>query len=335
MKWFVSLATAAVLSLAAYAQQGQPPGVSLEQLAAQCDLVVAGKITEAGEEKIIDLKWLPPNSDTKGRYYKVAVTKVLQFTPAGEAAGAKPAAPKEISVAAADKWDLMGKWSPVMEKDQTKVFFLRQIPKTKEYFAIEKHFFDADDATVAAAAAACNVEKWAWGKESGGLKMAMLTPAAAEVVMGGAARPPDMPNPPAHTGATIAVRNVSKKPVALNLYQPDAPLALVALRDDKGEKIGLYGPPIGGKWPAFSADATAVVPPGGIIFIGPTNKPTTGFGLSVPGEYGPYTLKASYSSKRDGKGPKGLPLWKGALEAGQVKINVQAKRYAPGEPLPP
>ena len=322
-----------------------PPGVSFQQLSILHDTVVVARVSEVGAEKSSDLGGAGNSGPVNLRRYQLAVTKVIQTTAAGSprptaTAGASLERPiHEATVWARDQWTRQGQPVPCLEKHKTYVFFLRQRPARDGYYLSAREAFAATDATIQAVTDAGNVDKWAWSRASGGLQMALLITAEPERPATGMMPRQPSPPPGLQVPCSLAIRNVSQQPVALNLYGPDHVLS-AAITGGGGREFQpqlypeLAHPASGASTPApFSPACTTVVAPGRIVFIGPSTRPQLQWFLPMTGEIGAWTIHLNYTSKRDYPDAQKRRLWKGTL-AITKPVNIRMKRYGPDEPLP-
>ena len=325
----------------------QPAGVSFEQLAATSDLVIVAKMSSVGELKDFRLKWTEgnPPEEAKLRAFRLSDVKVLQSSRAGTAIAATAPASDlaELAVWAADfRAAMLAKLAPAMAKDGQYVLFLRRMPEDKGLFLPLRRAFAADEAVVKTATAACKVDAWPWGKESAGLKMALLIAPEVQAITGGAMPIGGRPSLNLAVPCTLAVRNVSDKPIALDLYDQDRVLSVkaftVGVRAGGGVESPavLYhdpGPNQGAPAP-YHAAFSILVGPGQIALIGRT-APEAQWDLPLQIDFGQWTLHATYTCTRKDKGPGGTTLWTGKLEAAPVPMNITQKPFDRLNPPPP
>ena len=159
---------------------------------------------------------------------------------------------------------------------------LNKLPGRTEYYlpSYFMNFKAATDPMVKEVEKLADMDSWPWGKSQSGLQLACMVISAYE--LGGEA------GKDASVYACLAVRNVSDKPLAVNLYDDDKCLQITATSDAGTFSTDFYN--FKSRQPTeFDADNTVVVKPGGIIFIGPTGPADHGLGFQMPLRLGSMT----------------------------------------------
>lgn len=338
----ILLVLTAILASAALAQE---EGTSLEQWAATSDLVVVAKVSSVGDfqKAKVALSEGQAPQEMPLRVYETAVTELLQADspaqqPANQPAQSAPAASapakgQKLTVLASEsRFLLRGKQHP-LDKDSSYVFFLRRVPSEAGFFLPTLRAVPADESAIKAAKAAVNVDNWPWGKESGGLKLALLINSEFNWPGGGAAPPDGIVKANISPACSLAMRNVSQKPIAINLYLEDRYLSMKASGgEEKETPIILYHdlPPNAGITAPFNEAFTTIIQPGQVILIGPWG-PASQWQFPLSLGLAQWKLQAGYFSKRSDKGVKGMALWQGTVQAAPVQIEIKQG----GNPLLP
>jgi len=306
--------------------------IPLPVLVQESDLVVVARVIGGGEAAEMQLQ--PPGAvkPRRGwfRTYRIAVERVLRDA---NAAGRK-APLKEISVLAPSPGPRKpGQRSihvsdlpayPALKAGASYILLVRRLPGRTEYFlpAYFKNFRLADEKAVKEIAWLADLEQWPWGEAQDGLQIALVP--SRRTLTAGRRRGG---GPSVFIQCTVAVRNVSDKPLAVNLYPEDRSLSLTAT-DAEGnvQNADLYGWLARADLRAFGPWALHEIAPGRMLFVGPSGAPTFGLGVNLPLRPGIWRLQAGYASKRDAKSAKGLAAWTGAITSKAVEVRVTAPR---------
>ena len=327
-------AISAVLLFAAMATpaMAQVPYIPMQVVVGKADRIVIAEVTEVGEAKEMELKSPDFGGKTWCRTFKVKVTREIAAAGAAskpadkEAAAVKmkviarcaapppPPGPGGLTLHVSD-----GPNYPKFQAGKSYMMILCKLPGRTEYY-LPSYFlnFKADgDPMVKEVEKLADLDSWPWGKMQDGLQLA-CTIISAYVVPGGT-------GDKAFCFACVAVRNVSDKPVALNLYDNDKCLQITATSDAGAFSTNFYNSKSG--QPAdFDAANTIVVKPKEVVFIGPTGPGDRGLGFRLPLDSGKYEFHATYTSSRDSKGKDGVTLWKGTLDSKPTPQDVQVPR---------
>ncbi len=164
---------------------------------------------------------------------------------------------------------------PKFKAGNSYMMVLNKLPGRTEYYlpSYFMNFKAATDPMVKEVEKLADMDSWPWGKSQSGLQLACMVISAYE--LGGEA------GKDASVYACLAVRNVSDKPLAVNLYDDDKCLQITATSDAGAFSTDFYN--FKSRQPTeFDADNTVVVKPGGIIFIGPTGPADHGLGFQMP-----------------------------------------------------
>jgi hypothetical protein len=312
---------------------------ALEALAAKCDLILRCKITDAVDPQKMYLQGpgLEATAPTE-MYYKYSADtesplkdakglwpdKVAATCPAGGVPVViyTPARPRK----AKDDPTPDAYYLPKLAKGKTHLLMLVKLPGTdKNVYYLPNNpqcVQSADEEHLAGMRKAMDQKNWPWSKAVNGLQMAMF--ASLE----------PLPQPKSTTAeavkrpnlllrVSLAVRNASDKPMAVNLNECDQCIAISALGPvgSIGVVHGLPEPrgtmPTSNPYPF----RCIILSPGELAFITPFGEDAE---FSVPLRLSPgkWTVTATYKSSREGKGSKmegtaarGEPLWQGTVEA--------------------
>jgi len=302
--------------------------IPLPFLVQESDLVIVARVIGGGEAA--EMRLQPPGAvkPRRGwfRTYRIAVERVLRDA---NATGRK-APLKEISVLAPSPrprkpgqpriYVADGPAYPTLAVGTSYVLLLKRMVGREEHFlpAYFKNFRRADENTVKEIARLADLEQWPWGEAQDGLQMALVP--SRRTLTAGRRRGG---GPSVFIQCTVAVRNVSDKPLAVNLYPEDRSLSLTAT-DAEGnvQTADLYGWLARADLRAFGPWALHEIAPGRMLFVGPSGAPTFGLGVNLPLRPGAWRLQAGYASKRDAKSAGGLAAWTGAITSKAVEVRV-------------
>jgi hypothetical protein len=120
--------------------------------------------------------------------------------------------------------------------------------------------------------------------------------------------------------AFLAVRNVSKQPLRLNLAAADTPIWVEARHaDGRAVKGDLYRQ-LQWRMKGKLAAGSEVLPPGKAVFVGLMGKEAVQFDASMDLAAGPWTIHAGYRNQRKGGDPNAF--WVGDVPAKPLEIEV-------------
>jgi hypothetical protein len=251
--------------------------------------------------------------------------KLIKIEPADKSS---PVILQAISDAAAPDTN-QGRYFPRLKVGKTYVLFLQKLADRAEYFLPSRPEGcpEADEAAIAAARKAADIDKWAWGKPSEGLQMAMIVSGTRFTTVAGGA------DEVVRMHYNFVLRNVSDKPLVVNLYYPDKLYSLQA-KGPEGKSAAHDFPVDMLARPGFNQAMVHQLPPGGMVFLCPTGlSHGRGNVLELPLTAGKWTLQAAYESKRQqgptremGKNPNPAnlqdKLWTGQVKSGEILVEV-------------
>lgn len=307
--------------------------VPLPIIVGNSDLIVIGKVTEEGASQEMEFK--NPQFDGKTRKgwyrtFKVKVSRVL-----GQDGQASKLVGEEIEVLAMAKAPapppappvpgggivlrqpiiMDGVTYPNLQTGKSYVLILNTLSDRNEHYlpSDPKNYRIDTDPQLKEIEKLADKSKWPWGKVEQGLQMACL-------VSGSANR--NAKTPSAFIQASVAVRNVSDKPIALNLYSGDRCMQVTATAaDGKTFSPDMYR---GTRNPEFDVSKhTIVVKPNELTFIGPSGSALYGLGFNLPLEPGLYHFYATYTNSREGKGADNVELWTGTIKSEPTPLEIK------------
>jgi len=317
-----------------------PPGAAflpMEVLVSKADCVVIATVAGAGKDEQPAPK--APNTRPAGQRlvrYKVELSRVLKQPPdvkeplgPGDVIDVLTHAPPSVRPPTAPPAGAAPPDAPApeavppwlfarLEAGKAYVLLLARMPEAGTFLLspMPGHCQPADEEAVERVERALNLDKWNWGEEAGGLRLALL-------VQGPGRR---MPDGLAHLQVLIALRNVSKEPIRVNLYPPDKPLSMLArtpegrtvlheLYDERPAGAGRFGP-----------RHVVEIAPGEVGFVAPQQHMRFALHLAMRLTEGDWLLQAGYRSDRQAEGDSPA-LWMGKLESPLVPVKV--KKFTP------
>jgi len=338
MKRAVSVLSICLLAASVHAMRVYVP---LPCLVAGSDLIVVGTVDgdgKRGERELLQ----PGMSKPITRWYhdtEIAVEEVL-LDPSGTVKAGqsvpvvswakKPEPPPQprgdglvmLAPVMAD-----GPSFPNLRGGQKYLLVLRRLPKEDGFLlpSDTTYFIPVEDRNkerLDALREAADTDRWSWGKESNGLRLA-LAPDGKEVRR--LKRRQGRNGPWSHyTRFTFvgALRNVSDEPIAVNHYAHDHYLVLASKQGDEGLRhLDLYEDARLREEP-FGPKCVSVLQPGHILLLARYGVGTYGDHIDLDVEPGEVRIAVKYESSRDGAADGGLPLWKGTVTSSPVTINV-------------
>jgi len=339
-----SLLAAAGAACLAAAAQAMMIDIPLPCLVAESDLVAVVSVTEAGPPAEMTLKVPDQARPAKGWFqrFKGTVTRTLRDAAAATAAPAEtaPAAPTAeprtiewlapcaepakpgapvLHVADGPAW-------PDLKVGTAYVLILRRLPDRREYFlpAYPKNFRTAVEKNVAEVEAFADVDAWPWGEETGGLRVALVPSSPTATLY-----PARTGTPTVQVQVTVALRNTTAGPLAVNLYEWDRHLTVyVVAVDGAAVKYDMYSylEQSRKRKQPFGPDAVEVIPAGEMLLIGPAGATKYGLGLHLPLTAGKWNIQAAYETNRKGAAKGGQPLWTGKVVSASAQIEVRPAR---------
>jgi hypothetical protein len=326
---------------------------ALEALAARCDLVVKCKITDAVDPQKMYLQCpgLEATAPTE-IYYKYAADtefplkdanglwpgKVAVTLPAGGVPVVvyTPAKPRK----AKDDPTPDAFYLPKLEKGKTYLLLLVKLPGTEKnvyYLPNNPQCVQApDEEHVAAMKKALDQTAWPWSKPVNGLQMAMFA-SCEELPQRQRATAESAGQAGLLLHVSLAVRNASDKPMAVNLNECDEYIEIAAGNGGKAIKGDVYKPREPGEAVATTGPSMfgyVILAPGDVAFVTPYGAEAGDFSIPLRVASGKWALTASYKSGREGKGyrwdgkmKQEQPLWQGTVEA---KCDLEAGKSGSG-----
>jgi hypothetical protein len=332
----MALATVMMLLMAPQAP-AMLADIPLEIIAAQGDLIVVGKVTAAAVPAEFERTVPGAGRPVKAWFteYALAVTTVIKAP--GDAPVRKRVTVPVVARARPPRLPGLvmvdGPAYPSLRKDSSYVLILRKLPGDEKGWylpAYPKNFRPAEKAAIRRVEAAADVDSWPWGKAVGGLQIALcLSRHTATLPAGGSVRRvvrkgrrvTERIPPQVYLLSAAALRNVSDRPVTVNLYPEDRFLSIRAA-DKGGQTVepDLY------RWleradlAAFGPQYLRRIGPGELLFIGPNGPAPHGLGLRLPLKPGTWSVQAAYAAKRKGADPA---PWVGRIESRPVQVHVK------------
>ncbi len=337
----LAAALALVVPAAAHAMLADVP---LEIIAARSELVVVADVVKTNPPAMIALN-VPDSPKPVNTWFMkctLRITRVITENGKPPAAGdakpanrtieiftraPRPAQPGQPRIAVSDMYYAS------LQAGKGYVLLLRKMAGRAEYYlpSYPRNSAPAGAEEIKKIERAALVAKWAWGKAVGGLQIA-LVPRQTRVqlrqirrhVRGKDGRMrPQFQGKSASVPCVVALRNVAKEPVAVNLYAGDRLLSVVAKGPGgKTVKPDLYGWLARADLALFSPKYTAIIKPGAVLFIGPTGKGDYGMSLNLDVATGKWRLQASYTCARQAAGVGGRKLWTGTIQSAPAEIEV-------------
>ena len=368
MLWKAASVIAALTAVASPAVGQTTLGeIPLEVMAYRADLIVVGRVLEAGQPEELEVTLPGEAKQAKGWFatYRVQVERVLKDAPA-KAAGengeeespdekptTKPAAGATIVVLARSAAPrskgvrLRGLWPiyPRLFARYPYVLILRRLPGRAECYLPYKgmHYFSAMRTEIARVAKAANFEEWPWGEGVDGLRIALVPTRSVatfqqQQILGG---PSGGKEPMQRVGgalleAVVALRNTSAKPVTVNLYKWDRFLSLRAVgADGTAIEHDFYKYERMDRQVAFEPKHKAAIGPGQVLVVGPAGARDRGLVVRMSLTPGRWSVRAGYSSEREAGAEAEEKLWTGKIESAAAAIEVRkAAGLAPGPGRP-
>ncbi len=348
MRTKATMTAALAILFIALAAQAMMVNIPLPIVVSQSDLIVIGEVVQADGPQQLKIQ-IPDRAKPAHawwRKYKIRITKVLRDTEKAFAVKDGKEAAVQIGVFTQARAPraaggpirpmVCGPSHLVLKTGQKYLLLLRKLPGKAEYFlpsypknakAIDQTEFNKK--FVAKVEKLVDIDTWPWGKAAGGLQMALITEnsqatlAQMRVKRGGPlvvrARVP----------LTIAMRNVSDRPITVNMYQWDRFLGLSYTQGKKQIEYPLYEYLDLSKRPqpafSFAGKLVKTIKPGEIIFLGPNGASLyPGMRVSVMGEPGKMWLQAKYVSTRTAADPKdeNRKLWTGEILSAPVLVEL-------------
>jgi len=312
------------------------PFLSIEIIATRAELIVVARATAAARPGDVELK-LVDKTRYRGRYleYTLRVDSVLkQIATEGVkplAAGgsirvltsAPPVPPKS---APPEMLKMLRELFPELALNQSYLLVLSKVSGQDVWLLqpFPGYYQPATAQAVRKMKRAVAIDGWPWGAARDGLRLALLPQGPAELARGGLAM----------VRVVLAVRNVAKEDVTLNLYRPDKPLAIKA-RGPQGrrlvhdfykslavERIGTFGPA-----------HTVKIKAGQVGFIGPRPQDRLAVRFAMPLSVGIWQIQAFYKSARVREADESAPgLWAGQIASQPAAIEVRKFKRTSGPP---
>lgn len=284
------------------------------------DLVIVGKVIEVTENVeaavVLNAEGAPPTAaKTQCVRYRLTVDKriVVRGNILPKADSSKPATVTAYAVVS----DGSGGRAPTVKlpKDTSYVVALHGMPGQEGFFlSNEKGFVaPAEPRFIAAYERVADAGKWPWGEPLDGLQIALL-----------------LPRPLRSTGAglfttfscRVAFRNVSDKPIAINLAEADGPMSIKCATDEKSI-AGNFAPLLEtGPMPFELNNSVWVLKPGQVVLAGPGNRACFSTFVTMPLAVGDCAFRLTYKNMREAKTDDGIQLWTGRLTAEDVEVRV-------------
>ncbi|MDP6635374.1 MAG: hypothetical protein QGG42_10775 [Phycisphaerae bacterium] len=265
--------------------------IPLEIIAARSELIVVVRVTDAKQP--VKLKMDLPDSPKAvtawfGKY-KLSVTRVIAENgkPPAPAAAKPPARSIHVFTQTPrpqppvrPKIMVSDAYFASLKVGQSYILILRAMPGKPEYYlpSYPKNYRPARPDDIAKIEKAADVSKWPWGKAVGGLEIA-LAPTRTTVHLRQVTRSVRGPDGKfrrqfkglsAYLTLVIALRNVTKAPINVSLYQEDKFLAVTARGPgNKVIKADLYGylATGGRRVVPVGPRHTTTIAPGQLVFI--------------------------------------------------------------------
>jgi len=321
MKTAIRLAAAwAGLAAAALGQPRRIVGTvfrrPLEVTAHQADAILIARITSMGEPRQITVT-LPGAPEPITRQYakaKATIDRVI-----------KPSSDKAHALAkgGAIEFEVLARTSsqgtrpqPIIRKGPAYLLALQRFDDSHRWFLpfSHAHFQSPARVNVEKIARAADTSGWPWGPAAGELQIAMIskwslwkhTAANKDTVF---------------FRAFLAVRNVSKEPVTVNLRPADAPLWVEA-RAVNGQTVraDVYDDlhsKLKGEWPK----PVETLGPGEACFVCTTGAKPVQVGGPMDLAAGAWSLFAGYQNQR-GETEDGRKLWTGKVLSMPLRVTV-------------
>jgi hypothetical protein len=327
-----------VLVLTAAAARAASTEVPLAIAAFGTDVVAVGEITSESPMTKVDGLALPGEGKPYPMDVVVFEMKVSKFLKDGRKAATS--GPATASAPAGDKLRLLvmqthegdgkGLWSAAgrmpLEKGKKFIVSAFVLPGREELYVpyFGGYRLEATDDAVKDVQAALDTDKWAWGKASGGLQLAVLAPTDMQ-----ASYPPIMVvkgvkglNNSILT--SYALRNASDKPVTIPLKQMLASMELTATGGGTTAAANAW-------WDA-SPRGTEVaekleVPAGAVILLGPKGPTRLAGNTVIIMQYGSVYFRATMSAENDAATQPNL--WHGKLESGELQTVLRRIQAIP------
>lgn len=307
--------------------------VPMPILVAQSDLIVEAEVVAVGEPAEMEIHH-PGIKKPWRRWYRTYRLNVKRVVRDKQAASRKqplgqmevlaqapkpqpPAKPGEFRPRMAD-----GPMYPTLRQGASYMLVMKRFPKREGYVipSYFKNFAAADSKTARDIEAAADLEIWPWGQAKDGLQIALI-PSLRSTFQGRTRQ--GLPSTFVHL--TIALRNISGKPIAVNLYPWDRTVSAAAFgQKQEVAPTNLYRHLAQRQREDFAAKHTSTIGPGEILFIGPDGVAHYGLGCQFPIKAGDWKLQAKYASERKGAPAEGLPLWQGEIASSPIAIEVKA-----------
>ena len=337
MKRMLIIAVAAIVTaLGAHAQRpaalSKGADVPLEMTVYQADLVVQGRLirAEAPKNRRMQVPGDLTLSTADFQKFALEVQDVIKESPSPNSpkprnpATSQPASARGTHATTQPRRliEFYSRWLPndgadapglvKLEVGTEVIVVLYRVPMQSELYlpANDMHRFRATKENLTRMQQA-TVDHWSWGEESSGLKLALLAEPKVPVANTG----------PSMLQAVLAVRNVSKEPIHLNINPEDKPFGMSAGVVGKPATASDLYASVHKLKPGVSAVQT--VRPGRVVFLA-TSGPVyayapMGVQIDVGSPDQKWQATAQYTNKAD-KTAEGKPLWTGTINSKPVSI---------------
>jgi len=298
----------------------QPP----EVLVHQAGLVVVARLTSLGSPRPMKVT-LPDNPEPVTRHYARARAKVERVLKAGRAAAnVKPGGTVEFEALALARRGNgsggRGPYLPVVQRGPQYVLVLRRFADREEWFLPFEwqHYQQASAPMIDQLVKAADVSAWPWGTPAGGLQVAIIckftrwphTVRGRETIF---------------FRTYVALRNASRRPIAVNLSAKDAPLWIEA-RDPHGRAV--RADPYRAVRVRMRDDlpeGTLTLAPGEAAFVSVSGAKAEQIEATLDLPVGPWTVQAGIEGPPAADANSVPPLWTGQAVSRPLKIDVTAR----------
>ncbi len=282
---------------------------SLEYLAYQSELIVIGQAEVVGGPQWMSLRTSEGGEVGRAKMtrFRIRVSSVLKDP--GKVIKGKPngRAGEQEDLG---QIDVLGSCSCLLSPNTSYVLILRKLQGRSAYLLRYRPQCrqKATPAVIKRVKAAVETDKWPWGKAVDGLQLVMLTDSKPLLVQLG---------PKVFVYARLVLRNISGKPISVNMYRGDSFLTLRAV-GPAGAKLEphLYAGQRGMR--PFGGAHVRLIEPGQLLFFDKNGELYTQM-FNLPLTAGAWSLQAGYESVRQAEGQT---LWAGKLESRPAKVEV-------------
>jgi hypothetical protein len=320
-----SFVIAAVLASCFVSSPAQAQGhyVPMDVLVGKADRIIVGEVTAIGKPQEMDLAAPDFPASGKGWYHTFKVKVARQVLPAAnedksetQPSGEKAPKDKVLDVITRCADPDPKAAAPAVKQTyhnplvgDSCLMILSKLPgqANGEYYLPNRweNLRATNDPGVKAIEklAPAAIESWSWGKPVNGLQIGLYVFASFDT-------PPRRFDQ--YMEASVALRNTTDKPLAVNLYEMDKCLEITAT--SAGGNVFHSEFYNWKKHPVTRFDAAAdtfVIEPKGKIFIGPAGLAYTTVAMAL-GD-GKYVFQASYTSKRQANSKDHPKLWTGTI----------------------